>query len=291
MIDRCQICGSERRRVLYKGPVRLGKFGQFHGRPQTVLGCDECETGYLEALEIDYESSEYRELVEGSGSVEDFYRLHDGEQADKLRIVGTLELREKTIADVGCGAGAFLDLVKGFSAATLAIEPARAYHSALRSKGHLPFSYASEAAAEWRGRVDLALCFSVIEHVRDPIELLREIHRLLRPGGRLLVSTPNADDWLLELLPEEYASFFFRVVHRWYFRKRSLEHLARLSGFDEVAVFYVHRYDLSNFLLWLRDRKPTGLGRLAVSPPLDAAFRRTLEADGRADYMYAWLTA
>lgn len=290
MIDRCRICGSERRRVLYQGPVRLGKFGQFHERPQTVVGCDECETGCLETSEIDYESSEYRELVDGSDSVDDFYRLHDGEQADKLRIVGTAELRGKTIADVGCGAGSFLDLVKSFSAATLAIEPARAYHSALQAKGHVLFSYASEAAAKWRGRVDLALCFSVIEHVPDPVGLLREIRLLLRPGGRLLVSTPNAADWLLELLPDEYASFFFRVVHRWYFRKRSLEYLARLTGFGDVSVFYVHRYDLSNFLLWLRDREPTGLGRLAVSPPLDAAFRRSVEADGRADYMYAWLT-
>lgn len=40
------------------------------------------------------------------------------------------------------------------------------------------------------GTFDLALCADVIEHVSDPDGLLREIHRLLRKGGALVVSTP-----------------------------------------------------------------------------------------------------
>jgi SAM-dependent methyltransferase len=40
----------------------------------------------------------------------------------------------------------------------------------------------------------VALC-DVIEHLLDPIAALKELHRLLRPGGRLLIATPNIAKW------------------------------------------------------------------------------------------------
>jgi 2-polyprenyl-3-methyl-5-hydroxy-6-metoxy-1,4-benzoquinol methylase len=241
------------------------------------------------AEEVDYTSSEYRELVDGSASPEHYHALHDAEQVDKLRLLGTDLIRGKVVADIGCGAGSFLDLVKGMADATLGIEPAQGYHVAVRSKGHTVFPSCADAAGEWRGRVDVGVCFSVIEHVDDPVALLREIRALLRPGGTLLVSTPNLRDWLLELLPAEYGAFFYRTVHTWYFDHSSLETLSRAAGFTGCEARSVHRFDLSNALLWLRDRRPTGLGAVGVSPVVNAAFAEWLEREGRADYLYATL--
>jgi hypothetical protein len=96
---------------------------------------------------------------------------------------------------------------------------------------------------------------------------------------------------MLELLPEEYGAFFFRTVHSWYFDAGSLKRLAAAAGFAECTVQYVHRFDLSNALLWLRDRRPSGQGTISVAPPVSAAFRSWLESTGRADYLYARLRA
>ncbi len=38
---------------------------------------------------------------------------------------------------------------------------------------------------------DVVVSLDVIEHIFDPIQFLREIHRILRPGGELVLSTPN----------------------------------------------------------------------------------------------------
>lgn len=245
----------------------------------------------MPGAETDYASTEYRDLVDGGATAATYYDLHDREQADKLRIVGTDALRGRVVVDVGAGAGSFLDVVHGLASATIAIEPTQAFHDDLRRKGHVVFDFCETVAPEWRGAADLVVCFSVVEHVDDPRQLLADVRALLRPGGRALVSTPNLDDWLVTLLPDDYAPFFFRHVHRWYFDAIGLTALANAAGFQQIRPFYVHRFDLSNFLVWLRDRRPSGTGRLEVPAPLTATFRETLEAAGRADYLYAWLEA
>jgi 2-polyprenyl-3-methyl-5-hydroxy-6-metoxy-1,4-benzoquinol methylase len=288
----CGICGTDSWESLFSGPIRMGRFGSLTPQARTVLRCRGCGVGFLaRAGRVDYESAEYRELVDGGASPDRFYTLHDAEQGDKLRILGVERLRDRTVADIGCGAGSFLDLAKGLASATLAIEPLRGYHPILEAKGHLPFTYCADVAPQWLGRVDTAVCFSVIEHVADPVTLLRDIRAMLKAGGELLLSTPNLDDWMLELLPQDYGAFFFRTVHTWYFDAGSLRALAEAAGFADCAVEYVHRFDLSNALLWLRDRRPSGQAALAVAPPVDAAFSRWLESTGRADYMYARLRA
>jgi SAM-dependent methyltransferase len=48
-----------------------------------------------------------------------------------------------------------------------------------------PISFAS-------GSFDYVVCFQVIEHIEDDSEFVREVARVLRPGGKFIVSTPNA---------------------------------------------------------------------------------------------------
>jgi SAM-dependent methyltransferase len=286
----CRICGAFAWTTLFEGSIRQGRFGSLTPEARRVLRCGGCGSGFLDArAAVDYESDAYRELVDGDASVASFHAIHDAEQADKLRLLGSGRVRGKLVADIGCGAGSFLDLVSGLAAGTLGIEPTRAYHDTLRAKGHAVHAYCSDAAGDWRGKVDLAVCFSVIEHVDDPVQLLQDVRTLLRPGGELLLSTPNLRDWLLELLPTEYGAFFYRTVHTWYFDSASLTALAAAAGYSGCEVRSVHRFDLSNALLWLRDRRPSGLATVPVDPAVDAAFVRWLENEGRADYLYATL--
>jgi ubiquinone/menaquinone biosynthesis C-methylase UbiE len=48
----------------------------------------------------------------------------------------------------------------------------------------------------------------VIEHLRWPETAVREVRRVLRPGGRYILTTPNYDSWLLHVIEHTYNRFF-----------------------------------------------------------------------------------
>jgi SAM-dependent methyltransferase len=97
------------------------------------------------------------------------------------------------VLDLGCGAGRFVVALRDAGADPVGVELAeaaleRARRNApgadlrlLDADGSLPLEHAS---------VDLVWCSEVLEHVADTAYLLLEVRRVLRPGGRLLVTVP-----------------------------------------------------------------------------------------------------
>lgn len=74
------------------------------------------------------------------------------------------------------------------------------------------------------GAVDIVLCTQVIEHVPEPEEMLREFHRVLRPGGSLILTGPMY--WPLHEEPYD----FYR------FTKYGFMHLLKKSGFGRWEI-------------------------------------------------------
>ena len=95
--------------------------------------------------------------------------------------------------DLGCGAGRFVAALRdagadpvGVEIAEAALERARAVAPGadlrlLEPDGSIPLEH---------GSVDLVWCSEVLEHVADGAHLLQEARRVLRPGGRILVTVP-----------------------------------------------------------------------------------------------------
>ncbi len=117
---------------------------------------------------------------------------------DPLReIVGSsvrwLEAHEGgRLLDVGCGNGRFLDQMRQLGWKVTGVEPDGAAASVARENlGSQVFECSLEEAELPSGRFDAITMNHVIEHVPDPIGTLRECHRVLKPGGKLVVATPN----------------------------------------------------------------------------------------------------
>ena len=81
---------------------------------------------------------------------------------------------------------------------------------------------------------DFIAAVEVLEHVPDPQALLRQTHHLLRPGGQLLLTTPNFDG-----LTRRVRGLEWRVVHPehlGYFTARTLHLALATAGFVDAAV-------------------------------------------------------
>jgi 2-polyprenyl-3-methyl-5-hydroxy-6-metoxy-1,4-benzoquinol methylase len=75
----------------------------------------------------------------------------------------------------------------------------------------------------------------VIEHVPDPIELLKECHRILKPGGKVVLTTPNSAGWGHRLF-RKYWRGLEPPRHLHLFSPASIEQILRRAGFELFSV-------------------------------------------------------
>lgn len=291
---KCEVCGSNAWVLVYKGKIRDGIFGKYVENAE-VKKCNNCKVQRLIENKCiglsSYINSSYRQKLSKGIDVESFYNEQDIQQIFTLKTLWPTSIRDKNIMDVGAGGGSLLDNMSVQSKNQIAIEPFQNYHSSLSNRGYNVFSSLKDSLGDWKDSIDVAFAIQVIEHTSNPRLFLEEIRPLLKKNGILILSTPNADDILLDLLPEEYPSFFYRVVHRWYFNIQSLIFCAETAGFKVEQVKPVHRYSMSNAMNWLKYKKPMGDRRLkSVDKSIDDTWRSYLENNNKSDCMYLILS-
>ena len=153
------------------------------------------------------------------------------------------------VLDLGCGAGRFVAALReagadpvGVEVAGAALERARAVAPGadlrlLADDGSIPLEH---------GSVDLVWCSEVLEHVADGSHLLQEARRVLRPGGRILVTVPfhgRVQAALIALLRFD-AHFDPQGQHLRFFTRASLAASLLAAGFEAPSVRSVGRVPL-----------------------------------------------
>jgi SAM-dependent methyltransferase len=88
------------------------------------------------------------------------------------------------LLDVGCGEKPYAPIFEPYVSEYIGVDPVENPHAELKG--------AVEALPVGDGSVDVVLCSQVLEHVEDPAQAVRELFRVLRPGGWLLLTTHGA---------------------------------------------------------------------------------------------------
>ena len=234
---RCCVCGHDDAM-----PVGVGEDFEYRSSPDQFLAmrCQDCGLVYLKLRPA---MSELPRIYPPDYHAFDF----SGERYGlPHRVRRRLEARrllrwcrdlppQARILDVGCGDGFHMQLlrqfggrewtVEGVDASPWAVRTGRArgltiHLGTVQDVGLPPESY------------DLALLIATIEHVDDPLAVLRAVAGLLRPGGRALIVTDNTDTPSFRLFAGRHWGGYHFPRHWNLFNRRNLSRLARQAGFD-----------------------------------------------------------
>jgi 2-polyprenyl-3-methyl-5-hydroxy-6-metoxy-1,4-benzoquinol methylase len=241
-----------------------------------------------------YPAGEDTRYINVSGYFEDVMIVTDERQRQAggtlARTAERLLGRRGRFLDVGCGRGEVVwaarecgwdtegcDLSENFVRYAREVNGVNAHAATLEQMNYADSSF------------DVVTMVEVIEHLYDPAETVRELRRVVRPGGLVYISTPNEEsiyqslgnlyykarglDWVVNLCPT------WNLYHIQGFSPRSLRYLLERNDFqiEELVVYPGGLIVPSRGGVW------GGVERVGTR-----VVERIANALGRSPYMYAW---
>lgn len=236
----CNFCGSDNPR-----PFRPG-----YGRG--LVQCQQCGLIYVSPRPADEELyALYGETYFKSGDSRTvgYTDYLSDERNIRKTFAERLKRVERDIAppgrllDVGCSMGFFMAEaekhgweVQGSDVSAFAVEHTRTrFGFDARHGSFLELDYPA-------GAYDLISMWDVIEHVPDPMAHLHKAAALLRPGGVLVISTPNVESLPARLARGNWVGYKLSEEHVYYFSKRMLAKMLDRAGFDVLNARHIGKY-------------------------------------------------
>jgi len=164
----------------------------------------------------------------------DFYALHPtydpgeliaGDIATKVKCLrSVLPESPGSLLDIGCGAGGYLLAAQKLGWQATGVEPSESHSKNGRAAG-LAIKTGYFRAGDYAEQFDAVILSHVIEHQYRPEAFLTDIARVLKPGGRLILITPNASA-LTALATGARWSMLAPIDHVTMIGPRALKHIA-----------------------------------------------------------------
>jgi len=232
-IDKCYLCGLSR-----DSATRIHR-GTRDDSSIDVYRCDNCGLVYLDKQkEIDYENGgAHRSTKTVPERIEDHL-------ADDLRRVGYVRSTHSKALDYGCGAGGFLRaLSHRMDAQVTGVEIDSAVKRCYSNNRNVQIVSSIDGLAE---KYDLITVWHVLEHLVDPIAILRQLRSMLTPDGRIMVEVPNADNALLtDYRSTRFADRSYCAMHYYGFNDHTLGRIFDIAGLRYESK-HIQRYDVAN---------------------------------------------
>jgi 2-polyprenyl-3-methyl-5-hydroxy-6-metoxy-1,4-benzoquinol methylase len=136
------------------------------------------------------------------------------------------------LLEIGCAYGFFLEEARASFAYRAGTDYSPAALALARARAERVYLGGAESVVETEP-FDCVACIHVIEHVYEPRRLVADLAARLRPGGWLVLATPNMGSLWRPLMRRRWP-FFKAPEHVTYFDRRSLARLLRGCGFTSV---------------------------------------------------------
>ncbi|MBX9888502.1 MAG: class I SAM-dependent methyltransferase [Flavobacteriaceae bacterium] len=175
----------------------------------------------LENLGRYYESEDYISHTDNKRSLfEKAYHFVKGiALKNKLELINREQITKGSILDIGAGTGDFLSVAKNDGWNTTGIEPSERAKAIAIGKG---ISFVSNTTDLADSSFDVITMWHVLEHVPDLDFQIKELKRLLKPTGTLIVAVPNFKSFDAKYYGAFWAAYDV-PIHFWHFSKNAIK--------------------------------------------------------------------
>ena len=177
----------------------------------------------LENLGKYYESEDYISHTDNKRSL--FEKLYHFIKSialkNKLNLINSLQFQKGKILDIGAGTGEFLSVAKNDGWQTIGVEPSDKAKAIAKSKG---VSFVEQTSELENQSFDVISMWHVLEHVPDLDKQIKELKRLLKPTGTLIIAVPNFKSFDAKHYGKYWAAYDV-PIHFWHFSKTAIKML------------------------------------------------------------------
>ena len=147
---------------------------------------------------------------------------------DKITIKGTH-------LDIGCGTGEFLNACKEAGYKTKGIEPSKLARNQAETNYNLNVNENTDLEIFKKDEFTSISMWHVLEHIPDLKKTIKELNRITKINGKLLIAVPNIESWDADYYKQHWAAWDV-PIHLWHFSKKSIKNLFEHNGFKLVKV-------------------------------------------------------
>jgi len=243
-LNKCVMCNSYENDVLGSGTDY-----QYYNTDQIFswLKCKKCNHHYINPLP----SNEFLQvLYKGIGNYGEF----DSKPGLAFRVKRYLDkisfkkfvrndLKELRFLDVGCSPGAMMDIVSNYYTEFKVLDGIEISEEAAfvpKKKGYNVFVGIAEEIKLEQNYYDLIYMQQVIEHLTEPIKVIKNLYNSLRTGGKLVIETPGLFTWDYKLFKKGSWEAYHIPRHLNIWTEEGMYKLLKNSGFNKIQ----HNYKL-----------------------------------------------
>ncbi len=140
------------------------------------------------------------------------------------------------ILDIGCAMGFFLEAARESNWDVYGVELSTyAAKIAQQTLGQKIYNGALEAAKFEDGFFEVVVMSDLLEHVTDPASFLTEVMRIIKPGGLLMIVTPNLESLSAKIMRRHWNHF--NQEHLYYFSPGTISRFLKEKSFEVLDVY------------------------------------------------------
>ena len=188
----------------------------------------------LDGLGKYYESADYISHTDSKRSLfEKAYHFVKGiALKNKLSLINKLQPNKGKILDIGSGTGEFLSVAQLNGWQTIGVEPSDKAKQIAINKG---VTFTDTIAQLDDHSFDVITMWHVLEHVPDLNHQIKELKRLLKPTGSLIIAVPNFKSFDAQHYGRFWAAYDV-PIHFWHFSKTAIQKLFQKEQMELVKI-------------------------------------------------------